>query len=343
MGGGVRPPEYFRTLRGRALEATNLLTDEESAIKELVSAKGLDAELLVPAVHRRHRRDLQRARRRHVPEPGRRARPPGARGRDVRQAGRRVGLARRRRHPPARAARGSCSTTRARERIAAALRELIADPELRARLGQRGARARARALRPDPQRARGRGGLRRAARPRARAGARAAAPSASPPDVRALRHRRARAAARDRDRAAHGRGARPPRPRRRRRVRRRRRRARLPPARDHRPERRGQAAVRERRRRAAARCTTARSTTTASCARELEAHGHRFRIADRHGGDRPRVRGVGRRLRRAVQRHVGARALGRPAAAALLLARPLRREAVLLLAGTAGGSRSRAS
>ena len=42
MGGGVRPPEYFRTLRGRALEATNLLTDEESAIKELVSAKHLD-------------------------------------------------------------------------------------------------------------------------------------------------------------------------------------------------------------------------------------------------------------------------------------------------------------
>jgi glycosyltransferase involved in cell wall biosynthesis len=41
MGGGVRPPEYFRTLRGRALEATNLLTDEESAIKELVARKGL--------------------------------------------------------------------------------------------------------------------------------------------------------------------------------------------------------------------------------------------------------------------------------------------------------------
>ncbi|MDX6513692.1 MAG: hypothetical protein QOE36_3196, partial [Gaiellaceae bacterium] len=42
MGGGVRPPEYFRTLRGRALEAANLLTDEESAIKELVAAKGLE-------------------------------------------------------------------------------------------------------------------------------------------------------------------------------------------------------------------------------------------------------------------------------------------------------------
>ena len=44
MGGGVRPPEYFRTLRGRALAATNLLTDEESAIKELVAAKGLERD-----------------------------------------------------------------------------------------------------------------------------------------------------------------------------------------------------------------------------------------------------------------------------------------------------------
>src|SRR5256714_14644953 len=42
MGGGVRPPEYFRTVRGRALAAANLLTDEESAIKELVAEKGLD-------------------------------------------------------------------------------------------------------------------------------------------------------------------------------------------------------------------------------------------------------------------------------------------------------------
>src|SRR5438067_13229749 len=43
MGGGVRPPEYFRTLRGRALAAANLLTDEESAIKELVAEKRLAA------------------------------------------------------------------------------------------------------------------------------------------------------------------------------------------------------------------------------------------------------------------------------------------------------------
>jgi glycosyltransferase involved in cell wall biosynthesis len=42
MGGGVRPPEYFKTVRGRALALTNLLTDEESAIKDLVAAKGLE-------------------------------------------------------------------------------------------------------------------------------------------------------------------------------------------------------------------------------------------------------------------------------------------------------------
>ncbi len=42
MGGGVRPPAYFKTLRGRALALTNLLTDEESAIKDLVAAKGLE-------------------------------------------------------------------------------------------------------------------------------------------------------------------------------------------------------------------------------------------------------------------------------------------------------------
>jgi glycosyltransferase involved in cell wall biosynthesis len=42
MGGGVRPPEYFRTVRGRALALTNLLTDEESAIKDLVAEKGLE-------------------------------------------------------------------------------------------------------------------------------------------------------------------------------------------------------------------------------------------------------------------------------------------------------------
>jgi glycosyltransferase involved in cell wall biosynthesis len=40
-GGGVRPPEYFRTLRGRIFQAINVLTDEESAMKELVVKQGL--------------------------------------------------------------------------------------------------------------------------------------------------------------------------------------------------------------------------------------------------------------------------------------------------------------
>lgn len=41
MGGGVRPPEYFRTVRGRTLAAANLLIDEETAMKEVVAAKRL--------------------------------------------------------------------------------------------------------------------------------------------------------------------------------------------------------------------------------------------------------------------------------------------------------------
>jgi glycosyltransferase involved in cell wall biosynthesis len=43
MGGGVRPPEYFKTPRGRALELMNLLVDEESAINALVAEKHLEA------------------------------------------------------------------------------------------------------------------------------------------------------------------------------------------------------------------------------------------------------------------------------------------------------------
>jgi len=42
IGGGVRAPEYFRTLRGRLLQASGVLTDEESAIRRLVSGLGLD-------------------------------------------------------------------------------------------------------------------------------------------------------------------------------------------------------------------------------------------------------------------------------------------------------------
>ena len=36
MGGGVRPPAYFRTLRGRVLQLPGLLADEESAIRDNV-------------------------------------------------------------------------------------------------------------------------------------------------------------------------------------------------------------------------------------------------------------------------------------------------------------------
>jgi glycosyltransferase involved in cell wall biosynthesis len=41
MGGGVRPPSFFRTARGRMLAATGILRDEETAIRSLVEARGL--------------------------------------------------------------------------------------------------------------------------------------------------------------------------------------------------------------------------------------------------------------------------------------------------------------
>lgn len=42
IGGGVRPPEYFRTAKGRLLALLNVVTDEESAIRDLVADRGLD-------------------------------------------------------------------------------------------------------------------------------------------------------------------------------------------------------------------------------------------------------------------------------------------------------------
>jgi glycosyltransferase involved in cell wall biosynthesis len=43
IGGGVRPPQYFKTAKGRALAALNVVTDEESAIRELVAERGLES------------------------------------------------------------------------------------------------------------------------------------------------------------------------------------------------------------------------------------------------------------------------------------------------------------
>src|SRR5205085_2364577 len=41
MGGGVRAPEYFRTLRGRLLAKLGLLADEESDLRAVVERSGL--------------------------------------------------------------------------------------------------------------------------------------------------------------------------------------------------------------------------------------------------------------------------------------------------------------
>ena len=62
--------------------------------------------------------------------------------------------------------------------------------------------------------------------------------------------------------------------------------------------------------------------------RELEALGCTFR-SDRHGGHPRRVSLLGNALRRALQRHLGVRAVGRGAADAPAVARPLRRQAAL--------------
>jgi glycosyltransferase involved in cell wall biosynthesis len=42
IGGGVRPPAFFETLRGKVLALSGVLTDEESAIKQLVHDLGLE-------------------------------------------------------------------------------------------------------------------------------------------------------------------------------------------------------------------------------------------------------------------------------------------------------------
>jgi D-inositol-3-phosphate glycosyltransferase len=43
VGGGIRPPTFFKTARGRLLELTGILTDDESAIHRRVVALGLSS------------------------------------------------------------------------------------------------------------------------------------------------------------------------------------------------------------------------------------------------------------------------------------------------------------
>ena len=60
---------------------------------------------------------------------------------------------------------------------------------------------------------------------------------------------------------------------------------------------------------------------------ELAKLGHCVREPERHRGHSPRLRRMGTRLRRAIQRDVGVRDLGRPPPGALRLARPVRHQA----------------
>jgi glycosyltransferase involved in cell wall biosynthesis len=135
MGGGVRPPEYFRTVRGRALAATNLLTDEESAIKEVVRDRGLEPHFsflpfttetgeIYGALDIVTFPNQGVGLGRPVLEAATYAKPVVASGS---QRGAGVLLPER---------TGILLEQAGPEQIAAALRELITDPELRARLGE---------------------------------------------------------------------------------------------------------------------------------------------------------------------------------------------------------------
>ncbi len=134
MGGGVRPPEYFRTLRGRALEATNLLTDEESAIKALVSAKGLEPNFSFLPFTAETGEIYSALDVVTFPNQGvglgRPVLEAATYGKPVVASGSRDGAGI---LLPGRT--GFLLDDARPERIAAALRELIAEPELRARLG----------------------------------------------------------------------------------------------------------------------------------------------------------------------------------------------------------------
>ena len=135
MGGGVRPPEYFRTVRGRALAAANLLTDEESAIKELVAAKGLDEHFSFLPFTAETGEIYSALDIVTFPNQGVGLGRPVLEAGDVREAGRRVrvgdgaGVL-----LPGKT--GLLLEDASPVEIAAALRLLISDPELRRRLGE---------------------------------------------------------------------------------------------------------------------------------------------------------------------------------------------------------------
>ena len=95
VGGGVRPPEAFRGVRGRVLRAAGV-PDEERDLRARVAKLGLSDRFTFLPVHHRAGSRLPRARHRRLPEPGRRARPPGAGGGRLREAGGRVGVTGRR-------------------------------------------------------------------------------------------------------------------------------------------------------------------------------------------------------------------------------------------------------
>ena len=113
------------------------------------------------------------------------------------------------------------------------------------------------------------------------------------------------------------------------------------PAVDHRPRRRPPAA----RPTTTARCgssATARSTTSASCARELAGAGPSLQDRLRQRGRAAPLREYGDDFVDAPQRHVRVRAVGRAAPAAADRPRPPRHQAALRAAGRAAGSPSRA-
>jgi glycosyltransferase involved in cell wall biosynthesis len=138
IGGGVRPPAFFETLRGKALALSGVLTDEESAIKQLVHELGLEAHVsFLP-----FRPDLQEVYNAldilAFPNPGvglgRPVLEAAAFGKPVVASGSRDGAGL---LLPERT--GILLREAAPRALADALRRLVVDPELRRRFGEAGA------------------------------------------------------------------------------------------------------------------------------------------------------------------------------------------------------------